>query len=524
MNHTASNKAHINVSLLNTLDQLLGSCTDIILKCDENGTLLYANHAAEKASGLDRQKLLASNLFEPTDANKLFEGLSAGVAQIIVTKKASSYHLDVDYDAQNHMGLECNFSPELDANGTVRGVTVIARNITSVSDERRRLIRFAGHWHTMVKLSQKFITAKPSALQSTVQEALRTIGMLLGADRAYLFEYDHCNQRSSNTFEWCAPKIKPMIDDLKELPFSLFPEAIEKHMAGDPLIIRNVKSLNPKSKTSIMLQGQTIKSLVTMPIMSGERCAGFVGVDHVHETRDIKPEEIEVLQLFAGLVLNLSTKLGYEKKILRNEQYFKDIVQRAFVGIFLFRNHKIEFANNILCKMTGYSLQELQDPSCGLKNLNVDLKEAAGLAAKDILTDHTTPKSFSTEILTKKGEKKILFATVSAFTDESGPCTLGIVCDEEMAQQNSASFEELSKSLERRDKEFKDVLFTTAHNLHGPIANLDGLLRQLEIDKIQGDLNKRIVGGLGTSIHHLSETMVELFALVNSTKSNTHHG
>ena len=97
------------------------------------------------------------------------------------------------------------------------------------------------------------------------------------ADRVYIFDYDFDDRTTSNIYEWCQPGVSPEINNLQKIPMDVVPDWVETHHHGRMLSIEDVSALDPGNSLRQMLEPQGIKSLLTLPLMSGQDCIGFVG-------------------------------------------------------------------------------------------------------------------------------------------------------------------------------------------------------------------------------------------------------
>ena len=87
----------------------------------------------------------------------------------------------------------------------------------------------------------------------------------VGADRAYIFDYNFDLNTATNTYEWCNTDIEPHIQNLQNICMSFVVDWPELHSKGKYVIIEDVKALQ-EGKLKEILSSQDIKSLVTFPL------------------------------------------------------------------------------------------------------------------------------------------------------------------------------------------------------------------------------------------------------------------
>ncbi|CRI65735.1 putative Histidine kinase [Thiocapsa sp. KS1] len=165
----------------------------------------------------------------------------------------------------------------------------------------------------IMNLAMEFVNVPLDRLDEQINRALARIGEFAQLDRAYLFRYDFPAGIMSNTHEWCAPGVTPEIDNLRALRCDLLPEFVEPHRAGQPLHVPLVSDLPADGHLRQVLEPQGIKTLITLPLMKGDVCFGFVGFDAVREAREWTRMERSLLSVFAELMQNAETRKEAEE-------------------------------------------------------------------------------------------------------------------------------------------------------------------------------------------------------------------
>jgi len=67
----------------------------------------------------------------------------------------------------------------------------------------------------LLDLAVSFVNVPLERLDEAIDHTLRTVGELSAVGRVYLFTYDWDQLICTNTHEWCAPGVQPVIDDLE---------------------------------------------------------------------------------------------------------------------------------------------------------------------------------------------------------------------------------------------------------------------------------------------------------------------
>ena len=174
---------------------------------------------------------------------------------------------------------------------------VVARDIT----EREHLRQFTT---LQARLATEFINLPVSQIDQGINQALAEIGAFAQTDRAYIFEYDFANLRTSNTHEWCAPNTRAELGRLQNIPLSMVPDWVETHAQRQRIDIPDVPAM-PPGPVRDLLMDQSIRSLITLPMCNAEGCIGFVGFDSVHSHHQYNEEQIGLLKQFAQMLVNV---------------------------------------------------------------------------------------------------------------------------------------------------------------------------------------------------------------------------
>jgi len=171
----------------------------------------------------------------------------------------------------------------------------------------------------LMNMASLYINIPIEKVNETINESLKEMGLFVSADRTYIFNYDFNKQTTSNEYEWCNTGITPQIDFLQDIPLDLIPDWLKFHLKGEVLYIEDVSAL-PDGSLKKILEPQGIISLLTIPMISGNECIGFVGFDSLKSTHKFTEKEITLLQLFSHLLVNVKNKIKTETELLETNK------------------------------------------------------------------------------------------------------------------------------------------------------------------------------------------------------------
>ena len=132
----------------------------------------------------------------------------------------------------------------------------------------------------IITLSGRFVNVGSKDLDAEINHALQAIGRFAKVERSYVFQFSADRRRFTNTHEWCASGVKPMIERLQEAPADQFRWALQHFLRGEELYVEDVDKLPPEAagvKEELVIQG--IQSMVNVPLVCDGRVMGFVGFD-----------------------------------------------------------------------------------------------------------------------------------------------------------------------------------------------------------------------------------------------------
>ena len=172
---------------------------------------------------------------------------------------------------------------------------------------------------SLFQMASGYINIEPEEIDRAINQGLSQLGELFKVDRSYLFLFDYKNRQLSNTNEWCAEGIEAQIDNLQNLPFEEYESWLQLHFNGETLVVKDVSTLEYPEVREI-LESQSIKSLVTVPLRHKGRSLGFLGFDSVREYRHFSKDEINLLQFFSEILVNLLQNNKRENQ-LRDQNY-----------------------------------------------------------------------------------------------------------------------------------------------------------------------------------------------------------
>jgi PAS domain S-box-containing protein len=199
--------------------------------------------------------------------------------------------------------------------GIVVGASFYGKNVTDKRLAQIQLEYMSDLRKLLIDLSSSFINLPVREIEPAINQSLCNIGEFVGADRAYVFDYDFINNTTTNTHEWCREGILAQIDNLRAIKLDPLDEWTDLHRRGEIIQIDDVSEL-PVDKMRKLLEIQDIISMLNIPLVNEGNCTGFVGFDYVKKKHISNDYEKQLLQVYAQTLVNVKNRLEKEQKLV----------------------------------------------------------------------------------------------------------------------------------------------------------------------------------------------------------------
>ncbi|MGD8268352.1 MAG: PAS domain S-box protein, partial [Desulfobacterales bacterium] len=206
--------------------------------------------------------------------------------------------------------------------------------------------------------SRRFLTL--TELDKSINACLADIGRFCAAGRAYLFQFTPDGTTMNNTHEWCAPNVKPEIQNLQGLPLEMFPWWMKLLEAGENIHVKNVAELAPEARAEKeILAAQNIKSVLVVPFLVDNRLAGFLGFDNVASARTWGAKELIPLRTLSEIIGAAVTRKRAVEALRQSEAQFRDLADMLPQIVFETDvKGNLTFANQNAFDTFGYTKEE----------------------------------------------------------------------------------------------------------------------------------------------------------------------
>ena len=206
--------------------------------------------------------------------------------------------------------------------------------VSKSADEEIRLYKL------VALISKTMLKSSYEHLPMAFDQSLKIIGEALGMDRVYIFTLSSDTKLMSNTHEWCQGKVESAIDILQDLDVEIFPWWMKKLRNGEIIRIDEVNAMedNQLAEREI-LQAQSIKSVLVVPLILDQKLIGFLGFDAVRRKKKWADEEVNSLvfvsDIFSSAIRRQSQETRLRDSVNELERILNETVESfgTIIGI-----------------------------------------------------------------------------------------------------------------------------------------------------------------------------------------------
>ena len=490
--------------------QLIENVDIAIIAFNESGYVTKANSAVESLFGLSIGDLLGLHVsdkkFQLTDLNGDDISLeqnpfNRAIIKGIITDKAV-YGINNKNFGNKQWFTISFFRGYLDKTFKTIQILAVITDVTSLVMSYLDTKFKKNIQDVLIAISSNFINIPIDKYDEIINQSLEDIGTYMDADRVYIFDYDFQKMTASNTYEWCAKDIIPQINELQNYPVNNIPEWIDKHVNGIELVIDDVLSLKEENNVRKILEPQGIKSIITVPIMSNDKCIGFLGLDAVKGHFTYTDSHRELLGIFAKLYANLWQRYKDIKDLDENRKFLSDLIQNSGSLIAIKDlDGRYEFVNKIWEKTTGLTVEK----TLGRTDFELFDFEIAEQFFKNDQQVLKKKKSIKFEEYTiERGIKNYFIASKFPVFNSTGKITGLCAMITDMTEQKKAESYKMARKQAEAESNAKSIfLSNVTHEIRTPLHAIISYSHLLNSDTSLSEDQYKKVSAINRNSEHL---------------------
>lgn len=297
------------------LSSVLNALTQSVVIINTQGIVMhFNNNARSQMNRFSKQALQvglpAIDSLPSQNKSFLLDKISG-----VLTGNQVSFELNMALAGQNKTEwFELSFSPIYEGDLLI-GATLMWWSIEHRKQTEIKMLRKLDFEQLIALISSRFISI--SDVSQAIMLSLKDIGVFSHSSRAYVFEFNSDNTLMDNTFEWCLEGIEPEIDKLQGIPIETFPWWISKLKKGEVIEINDVSQLTVEAAAEKeILEMQSIKSILVLPIMIHQELRGFVGFDNVVSTGSWDTDDLTLLKVTSEIISHAFERFKAESELI----------------------------------------------------------------------------------------------------------------------------------------------------------------------------------------------------------------
>ena len=372
-------------------------------------------------------------------------------------------------------------------NGEVNGVTCVIRDISERVNAEKSLKNHLKLQEILLKISTVYINMGLDKVEDMINDSLREMAEFVSADRAYVFSYDFTNYTCSTTHEWVREGISAEMDNQQDIPLDYVPDWVQAHEKGEEYYVPDIFQMTDSGPYSLrgILEPQSIKSILTLPMLFNGKLYGFVGFDFCHEFHKYSEAEKNLLKVFAQMLMNVFERKSAEMMLTLQEQRYRNMISNINLGLIeRDLNNNIVFVNQHFCDMIGYSYDELVGKDATIIMSTDETKEMF----REKMKLRKLGISDTYQVMTHKKNGDELWWIVSGsplFNDKNElKGATGVFFDFTKQKKLELELEKARITAETASKAKETFLANMSHEIRTPLNVITGMIRELSKENL----------------------------------------
>lgn len=365
------------------LGAMLASVRDVLLVIDGDGWIRYVNHSAEAALGRRPDEMVDRHFLElvhPDDRDRALEAFALAVAG----RPTPTLELRVLHADGSMVWFDVDSS---DMDPVVGGFMISLRDVNVRHESEAMAQRVAEFERVVLALSQWALEVQPDEVFSGLHHHLELLGRTLGTDAAFaaLLDGDHIrNVAGWSTTSTSAGYELPAHD--RELP-----ALVARYRTLEPLVVHDIDEHEGAWVDEWRSFPVADRAGLNVPLVSGGRCLGNLGVSMATEPRVWTPDEIALVKRIAETVAALIARRQVEDSLRRSEARLAALLDGSHDLVVVVDDYgTIWYANGAVKRSLGYDPHEMVGNNVAAY-VEPDDVELAARRLAELWADRPTP-------------------------------------------------------------------------------------------------------------------------------------
>lgn len=359
------------------LNFIYNNISDVISIHSFDSTVLYASPSLINLTGYTLSQVKGNKAFERIKL-EYFQNIKSSISDLYNNENPITIRYKFKHAKGHYLWLESNINfINYNEEGlkSDKAFLCVTKNVEKEIKKENDLKHEFSLLNLLCEISKNFIEYDFEQHQTIIQKSLNLIGKYAKSDRAYIIDFDFEKHTLSNSYEWVNKDISEEINNTQNIDLDSIPAITDKLYSGEIYNITNT-SILPDSYLKSIFIDQDIKSILNIPLMLNNKCIGIVGFDQVNSTRNFQDYEIDLLIIYAQMLVNFRERDKVVKSLVDKNNELNDAHQHLKLV-----NNKLNSALEEANKS-----QELEKSLIDLRNNQESILVREKLASIGVLT------------------------------------------------------------------------------------------------------------------------------------------
>ena len=328
---------------------------------NKGGRIVYVNKRCVEDMGYSRKEFYAPDFdFMSLIAPESVDLIRSNLKRHMTGEDVEPY----EYSLLNKQGekIEAIITTKLINFDREKAILGIVTDITARKRAEAELQYRLKFQHLITMVSSQFINLYPDQVDEEINHTLQQIGEFADADRSYVFQFSEDQKSVSCSHEWCAPEIEPTIERIQNTPLDAFPWVMKKFLSAEMVLIPRVSDLpHEAGKEKREFERQGIQSILAVPMASGGRVMGFIGLDSVREEKMWAQDTNSLLKIVGQVFANALENKKTRQALQESEKHLRTVYETFPdpVTIFQAEDGPCVDINSAFTRVTGWTFEDV---------------------------------------------------------------------------------------------------------------------------------------------------------------------
>ncbi|PLX46410.1 MAG: hypothetical protein C0609_00710 [Deltaproteobacteria bacterium] len=302
---------------------------------DSEGVVIFANKHAVKLLDRPLESVVGEHL-----KGVICENCSKNLLSLFTEESPVRDCLFRCSHPRRSHAVELEISATLAATGEGDNVIVATlRDITPFARLEGEIKSRASFDAMFSELISSFINTPTEELASGFRSAMERLGTYAGVDQLSWFTYEEEAGQVNCMLEWKRPEISAPAAKLLGVPIVEFPDWFSRLKAGEAVYLKSFAEAELSDMRWVeRLLGIGVKSILTVPVISGEELKGFMALATFSWYRGWSDSEINSLRLLSEAFNALSERRIVEDELAAIRVRYSSLFLEMPVGSALLRH------------------------------------------------------------------------------------------------------------------------------------------------------------------------------------------